>query len=108
MNSDINFKPQLLSKSELYWLLGDIKVSKSFEYKMKSNIKRKVQTLTELELPLLVKNSFLSDNYDKVNDNLGRDLQPQQVLCHYHLNQSCLGKAEVPGPNPGQGFLVLA
>jgi hypothetical protein len=69
MNPQPNgLSPALLSKSELQWLLGDIKVSKSFEYKMKSNIKGKVQTLTELELPLLVKNSFLSDNYDKVNE----------------------------------------
>jgi hypothetical protein len=59
MNSKTNnnFKPVLLSKSELHWLLGDINVSKSFEYKIKSSIKRKIQTLTELELPLLVKNN---------------------------------------------------
>jgi hypothetical protein len=54
----------LLSKSELHWLLGDIKVSKSFEYKIKSSIKRKIQTLTELELPLLVKkNFFVNDDW---------------------------------------------
>jgi hypothetical protein len=67
-----NFQPVLLSKSELHWLLGDINVSKSFEYKIKSSIKRKIQTLTELELPLLVKNNFFATNYnhhDKVDDS---------------------------------------
>jgi hypothetical protein len=63
MNSATNgLSPALLSKSELHWLLGDINVSKSFEYKIKSSIKRKIQTLTELELPLLVKNNFFVNN----------------------------------------------
>jgi hypothetical protein len=67
----------LLSKSELHWLLGDIKVSKSFEYKIKSRIKRKIQTLTELELPLLVKKNFFASDNDCYNkdDGLGRDLE---------------------------------
>jgi hypothetical protein len=72
--------PVLLSKTELLWLLGDTNVSKSFEYKIKSNIKRKIQTLTELELPLLVKNNFFATNdnhHDKVDDSssLGWDLE---------------------------------
>jgi hypothetical protein len=33
-------KPALLSKSELQLLLGNVKFSKPFEYKMKNNIKR--------------------------------------------------------------------
>jgi hypothetical protein len=50
----------LLSNSELRWLLGDINVSKSFEYKIKSRIRKKIETLTELELLLLVKIISLS------------------------------------------------
>jgi hypothetical protein len=70
-------KPALLSKSELQWLLGDIKVSKSFEYKIRSSIKRKVQTLTELELPLLIKNNFFVNSYYEIDDDgLGLDLEP--------------------------------
>jgi hypothetical protein len=41
------------------WLVGNIEVSKSFEYKMKSSIRRKVQMLFELDIPLLVKNNFI-------------------------------------------------
>jgi hypothetical protein len=78
--NDSNFQPVLLSNSELHWLLGDINVSKSFEYKIKSNIRRKIQTLTELELPLLVQNNFfVNDDYnhfieDDDGGGLSRDL----------------------------------
>jgi hypothetical protein len=41
-----DIKPVLLSKSELQLLLGNVKFSKPFEYKMKNSIKRKIQTLT--------------------------------------------------------------
>jgi hypothetical protein len=82
LNAETNnfFQTVLLSSSELRWLLGNINVSKSFEYKIKSSIKRKIQTLTELELPLLIKNNFFAtdDNqHDKIHDNnsLGWDLE---------------------------------
>ena len=77
---DNNLNPVLLSKSELQWLRNDIKVSKSFEYKIKSSIKRKVQTLTELELPLLIRNNFFvnDDSYRygiQDENSLGGDLE---------------------------------
>jgi hypothetical protein len=79
MNAETNnnFQPVLLSGSELRWLLGDINVSKSFEYKIKSSIKRKIQILSELELPLLIKNNFfVSDHYNHcIDDGLGRDFE---------------------------------
>src|SRR5919199_3276745 len=95
MNSETNnnFKPILLSKSELHWLLGDINVSKSFEYKIKSSIKRKIQILTELELPLLVKNNFfVNDDYNHDIDDdgrLGRDLESGPQLS-YPSNDTAL------------------
>ena len=78
-------KPALLSKSELQLLLGNVKFSKPFEYKMKNNIKRKIQTLTELELPLLIKNNFLVNSYYEIDDGdgIGQDLEagpPTQSL----------------------------
>ena len=77
--NDNSLSPALLSKTELYWLRNDIKVSKSFEYKIKSSIKKKIQTLTELELPLLVKNNFFvnDDHNHEIDDDsiLGRDLE---------------------------------
>jgi hypothetical protein len=77
--TDDNFNPVLLSKSELQWLHGDIKVSKSYEYKIKSSIKRKIQTLTELEIPLLFKSNFFVNSDSKVDDGLGRDLEPEAL-----------------------------
>ncbi|MFL6319917.1 MAG: hypothetical protein ACJ72Q_05545 [Nitrososphaeraceae archaeon] len=76
--NDNSLSPALLSKTELYWLRNDIKVSKSFEYKIKSSIKKKIQTLTELELPLLVKNNFFVNddhNHEIDDDGLGRGLE---------------------------------
>jgi hypothetical protein len=87
----------LLSKSELKWLLGDIKVSKSFEYKIKSRIKRKIQTLTELELPLLVKKNFFVND-----DDYGYRYETEDD------DDNSLGKAKVLGPNPSQGCFCLS
>jgi hypothetical protein len=61
--------PALLSRSELQWLLGKSSASKTFQYKMLSNIRRKIQALVDIDLPLLMKNNLLSFE-------LGRDLEP--------------------------------
>jgi hypothetical protein len=94
MNSETknNLQPVLLSNSELHWLLGDINVSKSFEYKIKSSIKRKIQALTEFELPLLIRNNFFvnGDYHHKIDDDgLGRDLESGPPLS-YPSNDTAL------------------
>ena len=43
----------LLSKSEVLFLQGQKKVSKSYEYKLKSIIKKKVSNLLDIEIPML-------------------------------------------------------
>jgi hypothetical protein len=68
-----NMRPVLLSRSELQWLLGNTRVSKTFEYKMLSNIRRKIQALTAIELPLLIKHNLVSYQLD---GKPGRDLEP--------------------------------
>ena len=45
----------LLSKSEIQFLQGQKDIAKSYEYKLKSVIKRKLSILLEKELPLLLK-----------------------------------------------------
>jgi hypothetical protein len=99
--TDDDLNPVLLSKSELSWLLGDINnVSKSFEYKIKSRIRRKIQTLTELELPLLIRNNFIVNDSGYWNviddDRLGRDLEPGS-LSSLSTN-SALVRQRSPGP----------
>ncbi|HZA08176.1 MAG TPA: hypothetical protein VE619_10780, partial [Nitrososphaeraceae archaeon] len=87
---DDSFSSALLSKTELHWLLGDINVSKSFEYKIKSSIKKKIQTLTEIEILLLVKsNFFVNNDYNGIEDDgisLGRDMEPGPSLYHRSKN----------------------
>jgi hypothetical protein len=62
MNNDTS--PALLTKTELDWLQHKIKVSKVYEYRIRSDIKKKLQTFQHLELPLLMKNGFISTNGD--------------------------------------------
>ena len=106
MNSKANnnFQPVLLSNAETHWLLGDINVSKSFEQKIKGSIKRKVQTLTDLELQLLIRNNFFvnDDSYRygiEDENSLGREFRFGAVSACKEFN---LGKAKVPSPSPGQ------
>jgi hypothetical protein len=47
--------------SELEWLTGKKKVSKVYEYRIRSDIKKKLQIFQRLELPLLAQNGFLND-----------------------------------------------
>ena len=50
-----NNKLALLTSSEREWLYGRLKVSKAYEYRIKSDIKKKLHTFQQLELPLLEK-----------------------------------------------------
>jgi hypothetical protein len=61
----------LLSKSEIQFLQGQKQVSKSYEYKLKSIIKKKLSLLVDKELPLLAKlfTVFRFDVTSKYNDD---------------------------------------
>jgi hypothetical protein len=62
----------LLSTTEREWLLGNMHVSKSFEYKMKNSIRRKVQKLFALDIPFLDKSDFISFNDNDKEESLAR------------------------------------
>ena len=55
-------RPALLTKTEIAWLLGKVQVSKLYEYRIRSDIKKKLQTFQEIELPLLIEKGFVSEN----------------------------------------------
>jgi hypothetical protein len=95
----------LLTRKERDWLLGKTDVSKPYEYRLRSSIRKKIQILTDIELPLLMKSDFLISCYESDN-SLGTGLEtgPDDVRTKENINTS-LGKAKVPGPNPGQGSL---
>ena len=48
-----NIFMSILSKAEVQYLQGDKQVSKSYEYKIKSIIKKKLSRLIDKEFPLL-------------------------------------------------------
>jgi hypothetical protein len=45
---------QFLSKSEIQFLQGQKQVSKSYKYKLKLVIKKKISTIVKKEIPLLI------------------------------------------------------
>ena len=53
--------PSLLTKTELEWLMGKKKVSKVYEYRIRCDIKKKLQVFQTSELPLLIQNGFLDE-----------------------------------------------
>ena len=66
--------PALLTKTEIRWLLGNAQVSKCYEYRIKSDIKGKLKTFQQLELPLLQKREygldlFLTSNPQNLSAN---------------------------------------
>jgi hypothetical protein len=49
----------LLTTTELEWLRGKKKVSKGYQYRIRSDIKKKLQVFQVSELPLLAQNGFI-------------------------------------------------
>ncbi len=71
----------LLSKSEIQYLQGQKQVSKSYEYKLKSIIKKKVANLMDKEIPLL---STLFPSLDLTEfGNMFKDIQASKVLTEF-------------------------
>ncbi len=64
-------KAALLTESESEWLLGNrTSVSKSYEYKMKSNIRKKLSIFAMVEIPLIQNSGIFSKDFTA----LGKDL----------------------------------
>jgi hypothetical protein len=58
----LDASPALLTRTELEWLNGNIQLSYAYQRKIKSDIKKKIRTLQELELPLLIEKGFIRQN----------------------------------------------
>jgi hypothetical protein len=69
----------LLSKSEIQYLRGEKPVSKSYEYKLKSIIKRKISTLLDKELPLLSQSFPDLSNLTKISKEEGLSSRRSRV-----------------------------
>ena len=93
MLPDKTRKSALLTKRELEWVSGNTEsISKSFEYKLKSTIRKKIQTFIEIELPYLSRSGLFP------NIPYAPQINPPDI---------CLGKAKVLGPNPSQGSFSM-
>ena len=89
----------MLNKSELEYLLNNKLISKSFEYKIKSTIKKKIEKFLNFELPLLIQNQILDKQL------------LQDILDNPNNMFPILGKERVVGPKmwkhtgiPAQGY----
>ena len=83
----------LLSKAEIQYLQGQKAVSKSYEYKLKSIIKKKLGNLMDKELPLL---SFLFPNLDltKISKIQNTELGSNNLTKISNPNISLIGASE--------------
>ena len=69
--TEFNTKPALLTRTEIEWLVNKVKISKAYEYRIKSDIRKKIKTFTELEMPLLVEKGFFENSsLSKYTQNL--------------------------------------
>ncbi len=95
--------PALLTKTELEWLNGNIRLSNAYQRKIKSDIKRKIRILQELELPLLMEKGFIHQPTDVTsncnngitgkNPNSSSFLQNKEALAGIWTRDLCLTKA---------------
>ncbi len=79
----------LLTGKERDWLLGKLDLSKPYECRLKSSIKRKIRTFVDFELPLLIKNNLIISYEESRRPGFGDGT---------YYDNSSLGKAKVPGP----------
>jgi hypothetical protein len=75
-------KPALLTRSVIDWLLGNKQVSKIYERKIRHAIKRKIETITELEIPLLMNRGFNVTTYSNgvMTGGNGSGLEPPSLV----------------------------
>jgi hypothetical protein len=95
----------LLTRKEKDWLLGNINLPKSYEYRLRSGIRKKLRILIEVELPLLSRSGLLDICSNRYYYH-PKELHERWTGLgngNYYDNSS-LGKAKVLGPNPSQGL----
>ena len=102
--------PRIINKDRAWMAKWNIQLSYAYERKIKSDIKRKIRILQELELPLLIEKGFISQpaavtsNCNIVTANCNNDtlaknpnsssfLQNKQALAGIWTRDLCLTKA---------------
>ena len=86
---DSNTKPALLTRSEIDWLSGTYaNLSKSYEYKMKSDIRRKLKILSNLEIPLIQKSGLFKDDLTVFGKDLTTNSKVDNPI-NYSNTENC-------------------
>jgi hypothetical protein len=76
-----NIQSALLTATEINWLLGKVKVSKPYEYRIKSDIRKKLKMFTQFEIPLLINRGFIdSSNLSIFTQNLRTNPQSKDQI----------------------------
>ncbi len=110
LNAMNSSKSAFLSKSEKDWLIGSKKISKSYEYKIKSTIRKKLDTLYKFELPLIQNSRIFSNSLTAFSKDLTAFSKIEYPIISTELPQmqnqtqnKSLGRDLDPGPLPYQG-----
>jgi len=81
-----------LTRNQIEWLQDKIKLSDGYNRKIKSDIRRKIRTFNELELPLLIKSGFIpaTANCNNVTTNYNTNYPISSLSIENHAqNMAC-------------------
>ena len=87
-----NIKRALLTRTEIEWLMNNLEISKAYEYRIKSDIRKKFKTFTELEIPLLIEKGII--------DNIDLSVFTQNLMTNPQMN--CPSNSHQPTNNQFQ------
>ena len=108
---DLNIKRALLTKTELNWLQGKkCNISVTHEYKIKSQMRKKLKILATLELPLLEKAGIFSDEltiFGKILTAYGKVGNTINSLNFENCAQNMVGRKGFEPSNPAMSRRYL-
>ena len=101
-------QPALLTKTEINWLKEKIQLSNGYQRKIKSDIRRKLRTFNELELPLLIKSGFIAatGNCNNVTTNCN-NVFPENSSNTENCAQNMVGREGFEPSNPAMSRRYL-
>ena len=108
MTSNNLHELSLLSKTELEWILGKAQLSGSYNRKIKSQIRKKLENFEKFELPLLLEKGLLSlssvTNYGNGVTKYS-NADPHSFLSNNEIftQMKSLERDLIPRPFPYQG-----
>ncbi len=108
MSSNNPQELSLFSRTELEWLLGKKQLSGSYNRKIKSQIRRKINNFQNFELPLLIEKGLISFSPVTKYSNGVTKSSNTEIHSSSSNSETCaqmksLGRDLIPRPFPYQG-----